>query len=171
MKAELQKTKQDLAVEKSKSLRDSNQIKLLCIQCCRLTDRYHAAVASHAALQAASHDLASELRAHKGALHLTREELDESLEDSDTYRETILKQDEEYKLVKMELKEAKEDEIVQCRMLTSGLRSLGKSHEMGRAVYDMLLLQVEGQYSGDKVVLERVRKALKEAFGGFFENE
>jgi hypothetical protein len=42
---------------------------------------------------------------------------------------------------------------------------------MGRAVYDMLLLQVEGQYSGDKVVLESMREALKEAFGGFFENE
>jgi hypothetical protein len=112
MKAELQKTKQDLAVEKSKSLRASNQINLLCIQCCRLTDRYRAVVASHAALQAASHDLASELRAHKCALDLTREELDESLKDTDTYRETMLKPDEDYKLVKMQLKEAKEDEIV-----------------------------------------------------------
>ncbi|CAG5174938.1 uncharacterized protein ALTATR162_LOCUS10844 [Alternaria atra] len=171
MKAELQKTKQDLAVEKSKSLRDSNQINLLCIQCYRLTDRYRAVVASHTALQDASHDLASELRAHKCALDLTRKELDESLKDTDTYRETMLKQDDDYKLVKMQLKEGKEDEIVQCRMLTSKLRSLGKSYEMGRAVYDMLLLQVEGQYSGDKVVLERMREALKEAFGGFFENE
>jgi hypothetical protein len=35
----------------------------------------------------------------------------------------------------------------------------------------MLLLQVERQCDEDKVVLESVKEALKDAFGGFFERE
>lgn len=42
---------------------------------------------------------------------------------------------------------------------------------MGRAVNDMLLVQVEEQYGEDRVVLERVKRALEEAFGGFFGGE
>jgi hypothetical protein len=56
-------------------------------------------------------------------------------------------------------------------VLTSRLQSLGKGHETGRAVYDMLLLQVERQCDEDKVVLESVKEALKDAFGGLFERE
>ncbi|KAG9196693.1 hypothetical protein G6011_01814 [Alternaria panax] len=102
------------------------------------------------------------------ALDIVNEELEESRKDIDTYREAMLKRDKDDKLVKEQLEEVKEDEVVHWRMLTSRLRSLGKSHEMGRMVYDMLFLQVEGQYGEDKVVLERVKEALKEAFGGLF---
>ncbi|CAN9407531.1 unnamed protein product [Alternaria alternata] len=170
-KAELQRTKQELAAEKAKSAYSSNQIKLLCGQCCRLTDRYHAALASHASLQATYRDQASELRAHKGALDIANEELEESRKDADTYREAMLKRDEDYELAKKQLEEAKEDKVLQWRMLTSRLQSLGKGHEMGRAVYDMLLVQVERQCGEDRIVLESVKEALKDAFGGLFERE
>ena len=88
---------------KAKSAYSSNQIKLLCVQCCRLTDRYHAALASHASLQATYRDQTSELRAHKGALDIANEELEESRKDADTYREAILKRDEDYELAKKQL--------------------------------------------------------------------
>jgi DNA repair exonuclease SbcCD ATPase subunit len=175
MKAELQKRDQELAAEKSKSLEKNNeyrtQIKLLCAQCSNLTDCNTALAASNTTLQTAHRDLTSELRAHKGALDIAREELTESRKEANTFYKATLKQDEEYKLLKEQLKEAKADEVVQWRMLTNRLRLLGKSHEMGRVVYELLLLQVEGQYGGDRVVLERVKRALEEAFGEFFARE
>lgn len=60
---------------------------------------------------------------------------------------------------------------MQWRVLTNKSHLLGKSHGMGHAVYDMLLVQVEEQYGEDRVVLERVNQALEEAFGGFLGGE
>jgi len=42
---------------------------------------------------------------------------------------------------------------------------------MGHAVHDMLLVQVEEQYGEDRVVLERMKRALEQEFGGFFGGE
>lgn len=110
MKAELEKKDQELAAEKAKSLENSieysSQIELLLSHYCSLTNRTNAVLASHATLQAAYRDLTSELGAHKGALELTREELKESRKEANIFYKAILKQDEDYKLVKEQLKEA-----------------------------------------------------------------
>lgn len=82
-----------------------------------------------------------------------------------------MKRDEDCELAKKQLEEAKEDEVLQWRVLASRLQSLGKDHEMGRAVHDMLLLQVERQCGEDRIVLESVKEALKDAFSGLFERE
>ncbi|KAL1793066.1 hypothetical protein ACET3X_008048 [Alternaria dauci] len=170
-KAELQKAKEELAAEKAKSAHQSDQMQLLWIQCCKLNDRYNTLVASHAPLQTAYRDQTSELRAHKGALDLAHEERSESRKDARFYRDAMWKAEDDYDLVKKQLEQAKEDEVLQWRALINGLRSLGQSHEMGRAMYDMLLLQVERKYGEDKVALERIKEALKEAFGGGVESE
>jgi chromosome segregation ATPase len=174
MKAELQKTKQDLAAETGKSTKLNNQINVLCAHACKLTNRYYAALTSKAALEEAYKDVACDLRAYKGTLDIVTGEFKESREDNDLLHNLLDKRDDELELLTKQLKEAKEESKEakeESKVLTSMFKLLGEDHEVGRAVYYMLLLHVEGQYGEDKVVVEKMKKALEEAFGGSLGNK